>query len=419
MFRQTLSHLRLPAGLVVASSVLVPGALAQTRATISISHGSASELMPDCAGNPIYAASLLTPSTFGGFPALGAPQPVCILIRHAGAGATLKVGVGTPNVELDAVSFGRDARLTQNPRAGSVCFSVDTNSVGYPFGVANVRSVQSEAICGDADGSAFVDMDLPGLPLPVGAAARRNAELLDGNGLVSCNGVTERGFGVIEPGDDVDALDLGVPRHFVLFSLDAGFPDPCGGANLGSAVANGFAPGAILVSLLNGMPANVWATPGSLGLDFGGFATDDLDALAVWDNGNHVFDHGDTPLGWLNGGADMVLFSVRRGSWVIGRPDCLGGAPIAEGDVLIPPVAGGMSPFPGILIPAEQLGLSTVRSGTGSFCGAFLHGDDLDALDTLPRPLYDCNQNGTEDALDIARGVSIDVDGNGIPDECE
>jgi len=31
----------------------------------------------------------------------------------------------------------------------------------------------------------------------------------------------------------------------------------------------------------------------------------------------------------------------------------------------------------------------------------------------------DCNQNGTEDALDISSGTSKDCNSNGIPDECE
>jgi hypothetical protein len=32
---------------------------------------------------------------------------------------------------------------------------------------------------------------------------------------------------------------------------------------------------------------------------------------------------------------------------------------------------------------------------------------------------YDCNGNGIDDAIDIASGTSEDIDGNGIPDECE
>lgn len=41
------------------------------------------------------------------------------------------------------------------------------------------------------------------------------------------------------------------------------------------------------------------------------------------------------------------------------------------------------------------------------------------ALDALAAPRADCNGNGVEDAVDIALGFSSDLDGNGIPDECE
>jgi hypothetical protein len=34
-------------------------------------------------------------------------------------------------------------------------------------------------------------------------------------------------------------------------------------------------------------------------------------------------------------------------------------------------------------------------------------------------PSVDCNANGVEDAVDIAVGYSSDLDGNGVPDECE
>lgn len=36
-----------------------------------------------------------------------------------------------------------------------------------------------------------------------------------------------------------------------------------------------------------------------------------------------------------------------------------------------------------------------------------------------PTPLADCNENGIEDAVDIAFGTSSDADENGVPDECE
>ncbi|MCF6329546.1 MAG: hypothetical protein L3J02_07095, partial [Henriciella sp.] len=51
------------------------------------------------------------------------------------------------------------------------------------------------------------------------------------------------------------------------------------------------------------------------------------------------------------GDTDMVLFSVRRGSPVVGMPDSIFGIPIADGDILTTPLPtsmGGVSPFPGI-----------------------------------------------------------------------
>jgi len=147
-----------------------------------------------------------------------------------------------------------------------------------------------------------------------------------------------------------------------------------------------------------------------------GGTPDDLDALALWENGTGVFEPSSQPYDWLNGSRDMLLFSVRRGSPVIGMPDSIFGIPIEEGDILttpLPTVFGGVSPFPGIFCAAENIGLVTARS-----FGAL--GDDLNALDTvLNTNPADCNGNGIPDSLDIASGFSTDVNGNGIPDECE
>lgn len=48
----------------------------------------------------------------------------------------------------------------------------------------------------------------------------------------------------------------------------------------------------------------------------------------------------------------------------------------------------------------------------------------LAAQPPIPADLHewgggDCNANGVEDAVDIASGYSADLDGNGVPDECE
>jgi hypothetical protein len=114
---------------------------------------------------------------------------------------------------------------------------------------------------------------------------------------------------------------------------------------------------------------------------------------------------------WLNGSTDMLLFSVRRGSNVIGQQDSQFNQPIEPGDILAPPIVPGARPR--IFIPAEALGLNTVRMGHTLF------GDDVDAAATVGEPYEDCNHNGRDDAVDIAAGSSSDTNGNGIPDECE
>lgn len=40
-------------------------------------------------------------------------------------------------------------------------------------------------------------------------------------------------------------------------------------------------------------------------------------------------------------------------------------------------------------------------------------------LDRRPNVVYDCNQNGTDDTIDITDGFSFDLNANGVPDECE
>jgi hypothetical protein len=123
----------------------------------------------------------------------------------------------------------------------------------------------------------------------------------------------------------------------------------------------------------------VYAPPAALGLDIvGGPGSDDVDAIALFENGVPGFQASPAPYAWL-GGTDMLLFSVRRGSAVIGVPDSIFGAPIEPGDILIPPVAGGLSPFPGIFVAAEALGLATTRSGA-------VMAAELDALDTVLPP---------------------------------
>jgi hypothetical protein len=172
----------------------------------------------------------------------------------------------------------------------------------------------------------------------------------------------------------------------------------------------------VLKTAVPGGPPFLWAPAALLGLDQFGPDTDDLDALVIHQNFAAPYNPSVVPNDWNGGATDMLLFSVRRGSAIIGLPDSIFGLPISEGDILTTPkptAFGGVSPFPGIYIAAENLGLVTARSVAGA------KNDELDALDLLNRPLIDCNGNSVEDAIDIVLGSSTDINNNGVPDECE
>jgi len=56
---------------------------------------------------------------------------------------------------------------------------------------------------------------------------------------------------------------------------------------------------------------------------------------------------------------------------------------------------------------------------TVAFAGAFGHRSSPFEAPVRPAaPVFDCNDNGIEDSVDIAFGTSADADENGIPDEC-
>ncbi|HEV8113393.1 MAG TPA: hypothetical protein VGR31_11515 [Planctomycetota bacterium] len=350
-------------------------------------------------GVPITEGDILVPAAPGMLPAYG-PLPPPMIFASGGFGPPAP-GLGLPahpgcighppafpcGVEVDALSYGMDYAVPRRPLpAGTYVFSVDECSSGFP-GFPLPANVFTEAPVGDAAADIFEDLGLPPGPLPPGPPVG-NTGIVDGNGFVSASGFVYPGVGIIEPtfpvagptGDDIDALEMdsaGPGPLGVFFSLDAAFINPCLGIpNTGSAMANGFLPGMVLNTVAPGGPPMVYAPPPLLGLDIFGPGTDDLDALALAENGIPGFQPSALPYDWtLAGGPDMLLYSVRRGSAVVGMPDSFFGIPIEPGDILTTPVAGGMSPFPAIFIAAEQLGLSTLRSGGGPVA-------DLDALDT-------------------------------------
>ncbi|MBK8178254.1 MAG: hypothetical protein IPK67_05040 [Planctomycetes bacterium] len=383
---------------------------------------------------PITEGDLLNPGS--GAPTVG-PQPRPS-VRYTGAVLGLPMYAtcaghtgGTPcGLEVDALSEGTDEKFKPSPSLpGRLWFSVDKFAVGVP-GTPGFPQVATEAQGADASADLFTDGNLP--PGPVPPIPRVNVAAIDGDGVPSVvTGFVYPGLGLQEPnpptpgplsaGDNIDGLDIDSSPSFpvggIYFSLDGALPDPLAavpGSN--SAQANGgtLRPGDVLRTALPGATPTRYAQAGQLGLDVFGPGTDDLDALILVENGDGVFQPSTANYDWLPAGnpRDMLMFSVRRGSAVIGQPDGLFGLPIEPGDILVPPRPG--SPFPCIWIAAEALGLATLRAGT-----APLEGDDVDALDFAKRPYYDCNHNGIEDSIDIAVGSSMDANGNGVPDECE
>jgi hypothetical protein len=417
-----------------AASIVLSGALATGTAHAQVNysidwHGPTKSANATTPAIPITEADILRPPP--GAPAFGPLQNPAIAVTGGQLGLALYSSC-TPSpphacqIEIDALSFGREYRFPNSPAPVTrLWFSVDEFATS--FGSATPpASVRSESLVFDACSDLFTTPNLPVGPLPPsGIAAPINRGVLDGNGLVSGSGFRYRGIGLEEPnppgtppdpGDNVDAVELGplpfVPGGAFYFSLDSSFIDPLTGVtNTGSAAAAGFRPGAVLRTPAVGGTPVVWATPLQLGLDLDGTGKDDLDALILWENGNGVFNRSVVPYDWTSGSTDMLLFSVRRGSAVIGQPDSIFGLPIEPGDLLTTPSTLGARP--GIFIAAENLGLATTRTHGALF------GDEMDGAASAMSVYFDCNNNDVEDAIDIANETSSDNNKNGIPDECE
>jgi hypothetical protein len=427
-----------PLALTGLAAALAAPATAQD-VVFSIDWWSATIAQPDSfSGTGITGGDILTP--VGGQPQLGPLATPGTTISHDPTGLGLAPGcVGSPPgvpcaVEVDALSYGLDPALPSNqPIApGRLLFSVDEHALGL-LALAATPNVLSESPVGDSSADAMANVGaLPPGPLAPFAVIPRNAGVIDGDGLLSGSGYSYPGLGLLEPnmpllppmidGDNLDALDTDVPAGFpaggVYFSLEGCNYDIYTGMN-GScaAAAHLVQPGDVLHCASPGGPPVVFAPSYLLGLDLTG-ALDDLDALILAENGSGAFEPSQQPYDWASGATDMLLFSVRRGSSVIGAPDSRFGIPIEEGDILTTPLAqtfGGVSPFPAIFIAAENLGLVTVRSGSSAIGVA----DELDALDVRGGPLSDCNANGIEDAIEIANNTSLDANNNGVLDTCE
>jgi len=451
-----MKRFQITAAAALAAGLLAPGAAAQVHFTID--HHAPLITAPDFFfGMPITAGDILT-TGFGppGVPnpaGLAAPLPPGILtsagfgLPGPGLGLPTHGGcVGAPPgvpcpVEVDAMSYGRDYWWQNAPTPpGTVWFSVDEYSVGFPSVFPTAAEVFTEGALApgapnfEAAGDVFIDLGLVApAPLPPFASPPNNTGAMDGNGLPNAGGVTYPGVGLLEPafpvpippdtGDNLDGMDIDTPfaaPYPVYYSLDAPWPDPITGAPwTGTAPILGFSGADVVMTIAPGGGPLLYAPAPLLGLDLaGGPFSDDLDGLILWENTVPGYQPSTTPYDWLvAGGSDQLLFSVRRGSAVIGMPDSIFGIPIEEGDILttpLPTASGGMSPFPGIWVAAENLALGTVRSGTTPNP----YGDEIDALDATSAAVYDCNANGIEDAIDIAIGGFVDANMNGIPDVC-
>lgn len=427
-----------PTPLLGAAALLFAGAqdAAAQRVSFSIDHHSPNRSLPDCGGMTITEGDILSPAS--GVGALGPLTQACIAIPAGPGGLGLPLYpacVGLPAgppcaIEVDAHSAGLDGFPQPVAAGGHWWFGVDEFAGGQPLApmAPNLTSEGSTNAL-EASADVYSDMTVPMGPLPPFSVNPQNTAILDGNGFRAT--VTDSaypGLGLIEwnppgpspnLGDNVDALnaeDFGQYPFGFFYSLDSAFLDPITGQpNSGSALAHGFVGGDVLVTGPAIVPA-IYAPAGILGLDFiGGPDSDDLDALVLVENGIPGYQPSQQPNDWLAGGSDMLIFSVRRGSALIGAPDSIFGIPIEEGDLLttpLPTALGGVSPFPGLYMAAENLALQTLRSG-------FPFPDDLNAADYVRSPLRDCDGNGQEDALDIATGLAQDCNQNGLPDKCD
>jgi hypothetical protein len=283
--------------------------------------------------------------------------------------------------EVDALSYGRDAA-----RRIGFYFSVNQAATGV---AGTAPDVASEGAAGYQEAAADVFQYLGPVPDPGTGTVYGNVAVVDGDANAPSGAF---GIGLEEPippapvawqnqGDALDALDMDTrARHLdgpIYVSLKGdhwdypveGYTDLGGGAYClwrDTACVNGYYhsggawSGADILVWTPTTGLTLWADAAMLGLtDF----EDEIDALAIWEDGDGQPDPGP--------GGDRILFSVRRGSALVGQLDSRLGREIGQGDIL--EVCPGT--LPAIVVTAEALGLSF--SSPRDYWD-----DDLDALDT-------------------------------------
>lgn len=404
---------RLPGAMFALALWLACALQAHAQVTYSIDEQGPTNGLPDATGaGPITGGDILSPT-----PPVGPPPPPTIFIP---VGGPFGLGVAPTALgfnEVDALAYGIDDVIYQQQIPSFYYFSVDEFAVGLPPTPPAPPNVTTEGAgpvgIFEASADVYVHPVIPGPPPPTPPFGPPfgNTGVYDGNGgitpfasptlnLIEPNPPTPATFMGPDPGDNLDALDVDtLDFPAVYFSLDSMFVDPLevpvgagGPPNTATAIANGFVGGDVLMTAVPGGPPVLYAPAVALGLNLMGTETDDLDALILNDLtdgllGTYTPTMG--PYSWL-AGTDMLLYSVRRNSVLVGTPDAIFGIPIEEGDILVPMGPGAI---PGIWIAAEALGLATVRSGTAAaypfpnpqWGGASLWADDLDALDHTQR----------------------------------
>jgi len=332
---------------LVASSVLdqirVLVAGTNRRVTFSIDWQSASKgTVPPWGPSPIDEGCILTTSLPGpsgpNKPVFGPVDPPGVMQTPANLGIT-NFGLGGVR-EVDALSYGHD-------RGNRLSFSVDEFATGVPGGPA--PNVYSEGAMPGSHRQAAADIFAYRGPLNATSMAFTpgNRAIIDGDGVwpSPC-----RGFGgLIEPnpptpndpndeGDNVDAFDRGSflqeVEGLVYFSLDgqnADYLEVSGGAtspNNGTAQANLHSAADVLVVVPGSGTLRVYATASQLGLLSDEEGRDDIDALAIWDDGDTTFTLANEfdPRSFN----DQILYSLRRGSDSLGRACAWTGRPITE-----------------------------------------------------------------------------------------